>query len=131
MRESLPPGVRSHNCFCFPDLPERVTMRRGKILRDPRTGPGLLMIDGRQYWFGMEGIWKSEAPPQPGLAVDVELDRTGQVLAITAVPESTAAKHSKRPVNSVKDAGLRILQNIASKCGMYNLFRRREFFERL
>jgi hypothetical protein len=93
-------------------------------LRDPRTGPGLLMIDGRQYWFGMEGVWKSEVPPKPGLAVDVELDRTGQVLAITAVSESTAAKQVKRPVNSVKAAGLRILHNIASKCGMSDLLRR-------
>ena len=99
-------------------------MKRGKILRDPRTGPGLLMIDGRQYRFAMEGVWKSEVPPKPGLAVDVELDRTGQVLAITAVSESTATKQFKRPVNSVKAAGLRILHNIASKCGMSDLLRR-------
>jgi hypothetical protein len=54
-------------------------MKRGKILRDPRTGPGLLMIEGRQYSFSMEGVWKSEVPPKPGLAVDVKLDRAGQI----------------------------------------------------
>jgi len=61
---------------------------------DPRAGPGLLMIEGRQYWFSMEGVWKSEVPPKPGLAVDVKLDRAGQILAITAVSESQLAKRT-------------------------------------
>src|ERR1700741_287982 len=77
--------------FVFPDLPEKGTMKRGKILRDPRTGPGLLMIDGQQYSFSMEGVWKSEVPPKPGLPVDVKLDRAGQILAIAGVSEPQLA----------------------------------------
>jgi hypothetical protein len=82
-------------------------MKRGKILRDPRTGRGLLIIEGRQYWFGMEGVWKSEVPPTPGLAVDVELDHSGQILAITAAVSEfqVAQNHAERSLNSVKRRG--------------------------
>jgi hypothetical protein len=70
-------------------------MKRGKILRDPRTGPDLLMIGGQQYSFSMEGVWTSEVPPKPGLAVDVELDRAGQILAIAGVSESQLANEQR------------------------------------
>jgi hypothetical protein len=99
--------------------------KRGKILRDPRTGPGLLMIEGRQYWFCLEGIWKSEVPPEPGLAVDVKLDRAGQILAITAVSDSQLAQEqAERSVDTTQAAGVKILRKIAAKCGMPNLLRR-------
>jgi hypothetical protein len=99
--------------------------KRGKVLRDPRTGPGLLMIEGRQYWFGLEGVWKSEAPPKLGLAVDVKLDRAGQILAITAVSESQLAQEqAERSVDTAEAAGVKILRKIAAKCGMPNLLRR-------
>jgi hypothetical protein len=99
--------------------------KRGKILRDPRTGPGLLMIEGRQYWFYREGVWKSGIPPKPGLAVDVKFDRVGQILAITAVSESQLAdEQAERAGDAGKAAGANILRKIAAKCGMPNLLRR-------
>ena len=99
--------------------------KRGKILRDPRTGPGLLMIEGRQYWFCCEGVWKSELPPKPGLAVDVKLDHAGQILAITGVSESQLAEEpAQRSVDMAKAAGVKILRKIAAKCGVPNLLRR-------
>jgi hypothetical protein len=108
--------------------------KRGKVLRDPRTGagltgprlalPGLLMIEGRQYWFCLEGVWKSEIPPKPGLAVDVKLDHDGRILAITAVSESQLAEEQAgRFVDTGKAAGVKILRKIAAKCGMPNLLR--------
>jgi hypothetical protein len=98
--------------------------KRGKVLRDPRTGPGLLMIEGRQYWFRLEGVWKSEVPPKPGLAVDVKFDNAGQILVITAVSESQLAEEqAERSVDTVKAAGVKILRKIAAKCGMPNLLR--------
>jgi hypothetical protein len=85
--------------------------KRGKVLRDPRTGPGLLMIEGRQYWFCLEGVWKSEGRPKPGLAVDVKLDHAGQILAITAVSESQLAEEQpKRSVDTAKAAGMKMLR---------------------
>src|SRR5262252_8975295 len=61
--------------------------KRGRVLRDPRLGPGLLMVEGRQYPFLMEGLWRSEVPARPGLAVNVDFDAHGNLNAITAVPE--------------------------------------------
>ncbi len=100
--------------------------KRGKVLRDPRTaGPGLLMIEGRQYWFCLEGVWKSEIPPKPGLTVDVTLDHAGRILSITAVCDSQLAEEkAERSVDATKMAGVKILRRIAAKCGMPNLLRR-------
>jgi len=100
--------------------------KRGKVLRDPRTaGPGLLMIEGRQYWFCLEGVWKSEIPPKPGLTVDVTLDHAGRILSITAVSDSQLAEEkAERSVDATKMAGVKILRRIAAKCGMPNLLRR-------
>ncbi len=64
--------------------------KRGRILRDPSLGPGLVMVDGQQYRFALERIWKSEVLPRPGLAVEVDFDSRGEVSAISAVPEHRA-----------------------------------------
>jgi len=65
--------------------------KRGRILRDPRFGAGLLMVEGRQYPFAL-GIWKSDALPKPALVVDVEVDDGGTVQSVTAVPDSLLAE---------------------------------------
>ena len=62
--------------------------KRGKVLRDPHFGPGLLMVEGKQYPFRMEGVWRSDIPAKPGLAVNVEFDRQGNPLVIAPVPQS-------------------------------------------
>ena len=61
--------------------------KRGRVLREPYAGPGLLMVEGRQYPL-MEELWRSEVPAKPGLAVNVDFDRNGNLRSITAVPES-------------------------------------------
>lgn len=61
--------------------------KRGTILRDTRFGPGLVMVDGRQYLFALERIWKSEVPPRAGLAVEVEFDTRGQISALSVLPQ--------------------------------------------
>ena len=99
--------------------------KRGKIVRDPRTGPGLLMIEGRQYWFCLADVRKSEVPPAPGLTVQVELDRAGRIVAIIPVPESEVTQEqAQRSMDTSKGAGLKILRTIAAKCGLPNLLRR-------
>lgn len=88
--------------------------KRGKILRDPRSGPGLLMIEGRQYPFCLNAVWNSETEPVPGLAVEVKLDRAGEIVAITTVPESQFVRKQDRRVGN----GLKVLLAIAAKCGL-------------
>ncbi len=97
----------------------------GKVLRVPAAGPGLLMIEGRQYWFCLEGVWKSDAAPKPGLTVDVTLNHAEQILAITAVSESPlAVGQAQRPVDTTRaTAAVKILRKIAAKCRMTNRLR--------
>jgi hypothetical protein len=66
--------------------------KRGKVLRDTTSGPGLLIIEGQQYRFSLQGVWKSETPPKPGLVVDVEIDDQGIVQSVTVVPASQFAQ---------------------------------------
>jgi hypothetical protein len=66
-------------------------IRRGKILRDTNSGPGLLVVDGTQLPFTLEGTWRSEMPPRAGMVVDVEVDRE-RVVGVSAVPESQLAR---------------------------------------
>lgn len=75
---------------------------QGKILREPGAGPGLLMIEGQQYRFSLEGEWKSEVVPKRGLVVEVELDRNLRVVSAKAVPEAQASTDR----STEKQAGL-------------------------
>ncbi len=97
--------------------------KRGKIVRDPRTGPGLLMAEGRQYRFGMEDFCHSEVPPAPGVTVQLRLDRAGQILAITAASEPKPQK-VEGSGDTPKAAAFKVLRTIAAKCGLPHLLRR-------
>jgi hypothetical protein len=66
--------------------------KRGKILRDTSAGPGLLIVEGRQYQFPLQGVWCSEVSPRPGMVVDVDFGVFPALAAITAVPESQLAR---------------------------------------
>lgn len=65
---------------------------RGKIVRDPTVGPGLVMVQGRQHVFPLEDVWQSDALPRPGVVVDVEFDAAGRIFAMRAVPEGRLAR---------------------------------------
>jgi len=67
--------------------------KRGRILRDPRQGPGLLMVEGRQYPFLMDSLWRSKVPATPGLVVEVDFDTHGNLNGITAISQSQARNH--------------------------------------
>ena len=72
---------------------------RGKVLREPGVAPGLLMIDGQQFRFWLDGVWHSDLRPKPGLAVHVELNRELQVVGITVIPEGQQMEHPQVPVS--------------------------------
>ncbi len=65
--------------------------RRGKVLRDSCSGPGLVIVEGRQFPF-VDALWTSQVRPKPGLPVDLELDAQGRVSVITPVSDSQLAK---------------------------------------
>jgi len=96
--------------------------KRGKILRDANASPGLLMIEGQQYPFSLEGLWKSEVPPRPGLPVDVDFDSTGKIRGITAVPESQLAKEqAEADLKAAREHGGKLFGQIVAKVGMTDL----------
>ena len=96
--------------------------KRGKVLRDTNAGPGLLMVEGQQYQFRLEGVWKSEVTPKPGQVVEVEFDSNGQTAAITVVPDAQLAKEQADAALKVaKEKGGEIFGQVVAKVGMPNL----------
>lgn len=96
--------------------------KRGKVLRDPVAGPGLLMVEGIQYPFVLEGVWRSEAPPRIGLAVDVEFDTEGKITSIAAVPDSQIAKEQAEvALAAAKQKGGAIAASLVARFGLPNL----------
>lgn len=88
---------------------------RGKVLREPNAGPGLLMIGGQQFRFSLAGVWKSEVPPKSGLNVEVELDNNLQVTGITVIPEPQIARESDEAAVPAAKEGFR---KIGAKLGI-------------
>ncbi|NMV38563.1 hypothetical protein [Ralstonia insidiosa] len=66
--------------------------QRGRILRDTRTGPGLIIVNGRQYPFTLEGVWRSNEAPAVNMTVDALFDDTGELTALVAVPDTQLAR---------------------------------------
>ena len=66
--------------------------KRGRVLRDTNIGPGLLTVEGKQYSFLLEGMWRSDVPPRTGMTVDVNFDSEGAPAEVYAVSESQIAK---------------------------------------
>jgi hypothetical protein len=96
--------------------------KRGKVLRDTTLGPGLLIMEGQQFHFSREGMWKSAWPPKPGLVVDVELDAGGRILAITVVPDSQLAKEqTEAAMARARQKGQNPAASLVARIGMPSL----------
>ena len=95
--------------------------KRGKVLRDTTSGPGLLMMEGQQCRFSLEGEWKSEAPPKPGLVVDVELDASGKVQGITVVPDLQLAREQAEAAMALARHKGRNAASLVARIGMPSL----------
>jgi hypothetical protein len=98
--------TRCEQPFSLMNWEEGSMRKRGKVLRDPYAGPGLVMIEGQQYRFSLEGIWKSESLAKPGVVVDVDLDRNFEIVGITAVSESQLAKEQAEAAGEKHHASL-------------------------
>jgi len=74
---------------------------RSTIVKVPDANPGLLFINGQQKPFILEGVWKSPVAPAVNMSVDVELDNTGSISAITVVDSHQAAKEKLNQLGGV------------------------------
>jgi len=70
--------------------------KRGKVLREARFGPGLLIVEGQQFPFSLPGAWRSEQWPNPGMPVEVEFGSGGEILAIRPLSEAETDKAEGR-----------------------------------
>lgn len=96
--------------------------KRGNVLREPGSSPGLLMVEGQQFRFSLDGVWRSAAPPRPGQVVDVELDQNSQIIAITSIAESQLAKEqAEAAMVKAKEKGGEIFQKLVAKVGVPSL----------
>ena len=93
--------------------------KRGKILKDASSGPGLVWVDGQQYPFGMGPIWKSGVPAAAGMTVEVEFAADGGVAGITQVTESQIAKEQAEAVmNAARQKGGAVLSSAVASFGL-------------
>jgi hypothetical protein len=77
------------------------SLPRGTLIKVPDATPGLLLLNGRQYAFTLEGVWRSAVAPAPNQSVTVELDGTGALVAITVVDQGQIAKEKLAELSGV------------------------------
>jgi hypothetical protein len=65
---------------------------RGTIIKVPDATPGLLIVNGQQLPFSLEGRWRSPVAPATNMAVDVELDAAGAVASVAVVDAQQIAR---------------------------------------
>jgi hypothetical protein len=85
------------------------------VLRAPHTGPGLLMVEGRQHQFWLDQTWTLDVPPRPGLAVDVSFNSKGQIQLIAPVAAAQLEREAvpqQRGTTKLR----RILWNAVERC---------------
>ena len=90
-------------------------IRRGRILRDTAAGNGLVFVDGKQYLFRLEGMWRSEFAPTVNALVDVEFDERGQLIALRSAPvEAVAAEQTTQAFNAAKASTRTLAHDVRS-----------------
>ena len=95
--------------------------KRGRVLREPYMGPGLLMVEGRQYPL-LEDLWRSELRAKPGLAVNVDFDPNGNLRSISAIPESQMNGEQEKVPPGAGGLGIGTLAQEDANLGMALLF---------
>src|SRR5260370_39892956 len=77
--------------------PASETRKRGKVLREPGAGPGLMIIDGQQFPFSLTDLWQSAQPPKIGMIVQAACNREGKLVAIRAITAGSDGASRARP----------------------------------
>jgi hypothetical protein len=65
---------------------------KGRVLRDTTHGDGLMSVEGNQYTFRLEGMWKSDIAPKVNMQVEVDFDDAGTVVAVRGIDPGAAAR---------------------------------------
>jgi hypothetical protein len=93
--------------------------KRGKIMRDTSTGPGMVWVEQQQYPFSVGAQWRSATPPAVGMTVDVEFATEGGLATITPVSESQIAKEQAEAVmNAAREKGGAVVSSAIARFGL-------------
>jgi len=91
---------------------------RGTLIKVPDATPGLLLLNGRQYSFTLEGVWRSALAPAPNQSVTVDLDSAGVVLSVSVVDQQQIAKEKLAEISGVaQERGKVVVGQIQSGIG--------------
>jgi len=89
---------------------ENSTRLRSQIVKVPDATPGLLFLNGQQRQFTLVGVWKSPVAPAANMTVDVELDSSGAITAITVIdPKEIAQQKMAEQLEALKGHGNQVL----------------------
>lgn len=91
--------------------------KRGNVLRDTNAGPGLLFVEGQQYPFTLEGLWKSATAPKPNMAVEVEFGEGNTILSIQSIEESQVSRSFDQSTASGPSFTKDAVSGKCPKCG--------------
>ncbi len=90
--------------------------KRGRVQRDTSVGDGVLAVEGIQYAFTLERMWRSEMPPRLGMLVEVTFDTQGAPESIVAVPDGQIAKEqAEQALASAKQHGTALAGTVKSR----------------
>lgn len=90
--------------------------KRGRILRDTHAGDGLVSIDGNQYPFRLEGMWRSDFAPKINGPVEGEFDDQGNLVALRGLDASTlAGEQATQALGVAQDAAKKFAQDFQSQ----------------
>ena len=96
--------------------------QRGKVIRDTNAGPGLIVVDGQQHTFNLEGIWKGDVAPTVNMAVDVEFASDGSITSVRNIADSQLAKEQAAiAMNTAKEKGTEAAKAMVAKFGIETL----------
>jgi len=82
-----------------------VSTVRGTLIKVPDATPGLVMVNGRQCPFVLEGIWRIPAAPTPGMSVEAALDAQGNIVGLTPVDAARVALEQGQQVADLARKG--------------------------
>jgi hypothetical protein len=92
------------------------TNKRGRILRDTSQGEGLVFVDGQQYPFRLESVWKSEYAPKTNAAIDAEFDDHGRLVAVRAVGSpGITGDQAAQALGAAQDAARKFAEEFQAK----------------
>ena len=101
---------------------EGMMTKRGRVLRVPGDAPGLLMVEGQQFRFAADDLWKSPVPPMPGLLVDVDLDGNSRLIGVSAVADSQSGPEQCGERNpKFTHKAVQSFAKLIARCGAMNL----------